>query len=155
MEARLTLDETYMRNAENWAKRSKALRKKTGAVLVKGNQTISDGYNGMPASTADDSCELKDVNGNYIFNEIGEMITNPLTLHAEANAILKLAANGGNGAAGTTLYCTLSPCPECAKLILQAKIVRVVFREWYRLRTGIEILQQYGVQCDYLPSLEQ
>lgn len=150
MQNRPSLDEVYLRNAENWALRSKALRKKTGAVLVKNSQTISDGYNGMPADSVDDCCELKDENGNFIFDETGQMITNPLVLHAEANAILKLVANGGFGARGATLYCTLSPCVECTKLILQSKITRVVFRELYRIPTGIHILEKYGVVCEQL-----
>lgn len=151
LQERLSLDETYLRNAENWALRSKALRKKTGAVLVQGNQTISDGYNGMPADSPDDCCELKDDDGNLIYTPDGELITNPLVLHAEANAILKLTANGGMGTKGATLYCTLSPCIECSKLVLQAKIARVVFREIYRIPDGIDILTKYKVKCDYLP----
>jgi dCMP deaminase len=148
---RPSIHEIYMRNAENWALRSKALRKKTGAVIVKnGNRTCSDGYNGMPAGSTDDCCELKDENGEFILNDKGEMITNPLVLHAEANAILKLAAAGGEGSEGTTLYCTLSPCTECAKLILQAKIKTVYYRELYRIPDGIDILQRYGVECIHL-----
>ena len=152
MNERITLDETYLRNAENWARRSKALRKKTGAVLVLENQTISDGYNGMPAGSEDDCCELKDGNGNFILNDQGEMITNPLVLHAEANAFMKLVANGGMGTKGATLYTTLSPCIECSKMVLQAKVSRVVFREIYRIPDGIEMLKRYRVQCDYLPA---
>jgi dCMP deaminase len=149
---RPSIHEVYMRNAENWATRSKALRKKTGAVIVaNGNQTISDGYNGMPAGSPDDSCEMKDENGNYVLNDKGEMITNPLVLHAEANAILKLAASGGKGAEDTTLYCTLSPCLECAKLILQAKIKTVYYREIYRIPDAIDVLKKYGVECIHLP----
>jgi dCMP deaminase len=152
---RLTLDETYMLNAFNWAKRSKAIRQKNGAVLVLNNQTISDGYNGLPADSKDDSCELKDTNGNYILNEKGEMITNPMTLHAEANSILKLAANGGPGAKGATLYCTTSPCIECTKLILQAKIARVVYNRVYRIDGGIEELRSRGVIVEQLTLEEE
>ena len=151
MNTRPSIHEVYMRNAENWATRSKALRKKTGAVIVFENQTISDGYNGMPADSEDDCCELKDENGNFILNDQGEMITNPLVLHAEANAIMKLAAHGGNGAKGTTIYCTLSPCFDCSKLILQAKIKTVYYRELYRKPDGIELLEKYGVECISLP----
>ena len=150
MDKRISLDEAYMENARTWAKRSKAIRKKTGAVIVLNNQTISDGYNGLPSGAADDSCELKDVDGNYVLNEKGEMITNQLTLHAESNAILKLVANGGRGTQGATLYCTLSPCVECTKLILQAKIKRVVYDEEYRITEGIDILRDYGVIVEQL-----
>ena len=148
---RISIDETYMRNAENWAQRSKAIRKKTGAVIVKNCQTISDGYNGMPSDSADDCCELKDENGAFILNDRGEMITNPLVLHAEANAIMKLAMFGSTGTEGATLYCTMSPCIECAKMILQARLVRVVYREVYRVPEGIEILKKYNIECVHLP----
>lgn len=150
MEKRLTRDEAYMENAHTWAKCSKALRKKTGAVIVLNNQTISDGYNGMPSGTVDDVCELHDAHGNFLLTEAGEMITNPLTLHAESNALLKLVANGGRGTQGATLYCTLSPCVECTKLILQAKIKRVVYDEEYRITEGIDILRDYGVIVEQL-----
>jgi dCMP deaminase len=140
-----------MENAKTWARRSKAIRKKTGAIIVLNNQTISDGYNGMPANALDDRCELHDpLHDTAILNANGEMITNPLVLHAESNALLKLVANGGRGTQGATLYCTLSPCVECTKLILQAKIARVVFDEAYRVLDGIDILRSYGVQVQQL-----
>ena len=147
MSTRPTLDSVYMQNALNWASRSKAIRKKTGAVIVKDCQTISDGYNGMPANSPDDCCELKDADGNIIVDPatLIPLYTHPLVLHAEANAILKLAANGGSGTKGATLYCTMSPCVECTKLILQAKIARVVYYEEYRNPEGIEMLRSYGV----------
>lgn len=137
MNTRPSIHGTYMLNAYNWAARSKAIRKKTGAVIVLDNQTISDGYNGMPAGTSDDCCEYT--------NELGELVTKPEVLHAEANAILKLAAAGGRGTAGATLYCTLSPCQECAKLILQAKIKEVYYHEDYRIMNGVDFLRSYGV----------
>ena len=140
---RLSLDETYMRNAENWALRSKAVRKKTGAVIVLNNQTVSDGYNGMPADSKDDCCE--------IITASGELITNPKVIHAEANAILKMAAYGGRGLQGATLYATLSPCINCSGMIIQTKIKRVVYREVYRLPDGLEFLQECGIICDQLP----
>jgi len=151
MTDRISLDEAYLQMAETWAKRSKALRKKTGAILVRDQQICSDGYNGMPKDSIDDCCELKDENGNFILTETGEMITNPLVLHAEANCLLKLTEKGGMGSKGSTLYVTMSPCPDCAKLILQAKIARVVYREEYRKTEGIEILRQYKVTVDHLP----
>lgn len=142
---RPSLDEIYMRNALNWALRSKAIRKKTGAVIVKDCQTISDGYNGRPAGAEDDCCEMRDENGEFILTESGQLITRPDVLHAEANAILKLAAHGGPGLKGATLYCTMSPCIECAKLILQSKIARVVYYEEYRINDGIQLLLEFGV----------
>jgi dCMP deaminase len=150
MKRRLTLDETYMLNALNWASRSKAIRQKNGAVIVLDKQTISDGYNGMPADSQDDCCELKNDHGEFVLSENGEMITNPMTIHAEANAILKLAAYGGRGAKGATLYCTTSPCIECTKLILQAKIARVVYNRVYRIDSGIEELRSRGVIVEQL-----
>ena len=142
MNTRPSIHCTYMLNAYNWAARSKAIRKKTGAVIVLDNQTldnqtISDGYNGMPAGASDDCCEYT--------NGLGELVTKPEVLHAEANAILKLAAAGGRGTAGATLYCTLSPCQECAKLILQAKIKEVYYHEDYRIMNGVDFLRSYGV----------
>ena len=150
MNDRIELDEAYMQMAEIWSLRSKAIRKKTGAIIVKDRQIISDGYNGMPAGTKDDCCELKNSNGEFVKAD-GELITNPLVLHAESNALMKLVANGGTGSAGATLYCTLSPCQDCVKLILQAKIARVVYREIYRIPTGIDILKEYCVICEHLP----
>lgn len=150
---RIEIDEAYMQMAEVWARRSKANRLQVGAILVKNGQIISDGYNGMPAGAEgdDDVCE-----------EYGEVDpadptspppikTKHEVLHAEANALLKLVANGGMGAAGATLYCTYSPCPECAKLITQSKVARVVFRNHYRLPEGVERLEKRGVKCEQLP----
>ncbi len=131
-----------MRNAYTWAARSKAIRKKTGAILVYNNQTISDGYNGMPANSIDDCCEYLDDEGN--------LITKPEVLHAEANAILKMAAHGGEGTEGAVLYCTMSPCIECAKLIIQAKIKKVVYHEKYRIIDGISILEKHDVIVEQL-----
>ncbi len=144
---RIDLDEAYMQMAEVWAKRSKANRKQVGALIVKDRQIISDGYNGMPAGDDDDTCE-------YWHREYGDrpgdytdvMRTKPEVLHAESNALAKIAENGGVGAQGGTLYVTMSPCFECAKLIKQAKIKRVVFREQYRETDGINFLKKRGVE---------
>ena len=148
---RISIDEAYMQMAEIWAIRSKANRLQVGALLVKNGRIISDGYNGMPSGSEgdDDVCE-----------EYGEwdpadpsspppIRTKSEVLHAEANAILKLAADSerGGGAEGATLYTTYSPCPECAKLIVQAKITRVVYRHHYRLPEGVERLEKRGVHC--------
>lgn len=134
---RIELDEAYMQMAEIWARRSKGNRLQVGALIVKDKQIISDGYNGMPAGDEDDVCE-------YWHN--GEMRTKPEVLHAESNALMKIAENGGTGAQDATLYTTYSPCFECAKLIKQAKIKRVVFRNQYRDSGGIEMLRKRGVE---------
>ena len=147
---RIDLDEAYMQMAEVWAQRSKANRKQVGALIVKDRQIISDGYNGMPAGDEDDTCEewyfdpARDREPGYT----GELRSKDDVLHAESNALAKIAENGGVGAQGATLYVTMSPCKECAKLIKQAKIRRVVFREQYRDTGGIDFLREYGVQVD-------
>ena len=141
---RIALDEAYMRMAEIWALRSKANRNQVGALIVKDRQVISDGYNGMPAGEVDDTCEFHDEQGN--------LVTKPEVLHAESNALMKLAENGGVGSQGATLYVTLSPCFECAKLIKQAKIERVVFRHQYRKTDGIDFLKRRGVDVHHLPA---
>lgn len=138
---RIELDEAYMQMAEVWAKRSKANRLQVGAVVVNNNQIISDGYNGMPSGSSDDTCE-------YWKDDI--LTTKEHVLHAESNAILKLAANGGMGARGATLYVTHSPCPECAKLIKQSGISRVVFRNKYRITAGIDMLSKLNVKVEHL-----
>jgi dCMP deaminase len=152
---RIELDEAYMQMAEVWARRSKANRRQVGALIVKDGQVISDGYNGMPAGEPDDTCEAvwfdpekvaADKEGTYL----GELITKREVLHAESNAISKLASKGGVGSEGATLYVTLSPCFECAKLIKQAKIARVVFREQYRDASGIDFLLTRGVKVEKL-----
>lgn len=139
---RIDLDEAYMQMAEVWAKRSKANRKQVGAIIVKDRQIISDGYNGMPAGEPDDSCE-------YVGTD-GQLHTKPEVLHAESNALTKIAENGGIGAQGATLYVTMSPCFQCAKLIKQSKIRRVVFREIYRDTEGLEFLASRGIEVTQL-----
>jgi dCMP deaminase len=135
-EERISKDEAYMQMAEVWAKRSYCVRKKVGALIVKDGQIISDGFNGTP-SGFDNCCE------------IDENTTNPIVLHAESNAILKIACST-QSSVGSTLYQTMSPCGECAKLIIQAKIVRVVFRELYRDASGIEILRSVGIEVEQI-----
>lgn len=144
---RLPLDETYMQMAEIWAKRSKANRLQVGALIVKDQQIISDGYNGMPSGVENDVCE-------YWHPDDGQFVlrTKPEVLHAESNALLKISKNGGTGAEGGTLYTTYSPCPECAKLIKQSRIARVVYRNQYRLLDGIVLLRKLGVTVDQLTS---
>lgn len=145
---RIDLDEAYMQMAEVWAKRSKANRLQVGCLVVKNSQIISDGYNGMPSGMIgeDEVCEEYGEAPEYVVR------TKPVVLHAEANALMKISENGGVGAQGATLYTTYSPCPECAKLIKQAKIKRVVYRRAYRLLDGVEMLRQLGVEVEQLSS---
>ena len=146
---RIDLDEAYLQMAEIWAKRSKANRKQVGALIVKDKQIISDGYNGMPAGDVDDTCEEWAVKADDP-TLTPFMRTKQAVLHAESNALAKIAENGGVGAQGATLYVTMSPCFECAKLIKQAKIKRVVFRELYRDVSGITFLSSRGVKVEQL-----
>ena len=130
-------DNRYLRMARIWAENSYCQRRQVGALVVKDNMIISDGYNGTP-SGFENVCE----------DEAG--LTKPYVLHAEANAITKIARSGNNSD-GATLYVTDSPCIECAKLIIQAGIRRVVFSKKYRLTDGIDLLRRAGIQVDYIP----
>lgn len=129
-------DERYLEMAQVWAKNSYCKRRQVGALIVKDRMIISDGYNGTP-SGFENVCE--DENG----------ITKPYVLHAEANAISKVAKSG-NSSEGATLYVTASPCMECSKLIIQAGIKRVVYMDEYRLLDGIELLRRAGIECVHL-----
>ena len=126
------LDLRYIRMARIWAENSYCKRRQVGAIIVKDKMIISDGYNGTP-SGFENICE--DENG----------LTKPYVLHAEANAITKIARSGNNSD-GATLYVTAAPCIECAKLIIQAGIKRVVYSEEYRLKDGMELLQRAGIE---------
>ena len=117
-----------------WAKNSYCKRRQVGALLVKDRMIISDGYNGTP-SGFENICE--DENG----------VTKPYVLHAEANAITKVAKSGNNSK-GATLYVTASPCLECAKLIIQSGISRVVYRDEYRLTDGVGLLRKAGIEVE-------
>jgi len=130
-------DHLYMKMARTWSENSYCERRKVGALLVKDQMIISDGYNGTP-SGFENKCE-DDNNVSF-----------PYVLHAEANAITKVARSN-NSADGATLYVTTSPCMECSKLIIQSGIKRVVYGEKYRLMDGVELLQKAGVQVDYMP----
>ncbi|HON54142.1 MAG TPA: dCMP deaminase family protein [Bacteroidales bacterium] len=125
-------DRSYLEMAEVWAKNSYCKRRQVGALLVKDRMIISDGYNGTPAGF-ENICE--DDEGH----------TKPYVLHAEANAITKVARSG-NSSLGATLYVTTAPCLECAKLIIQAGIVRLVYKEDYRVSDGIELLRRAGIE---------
>ena len=122
--------------ARTWAENSYCQRRKVGALLVKDQMIISDGYNGTP-SGFENCCE--DANN----------VSLPYVLHAEANAITKVARSN-NSSEGATLYVTASPCMECSKLIIQAGIKRVVYGEEYRIMDGIEILRKAGIEVVYL-----
>ena len=131
-----TLDYRYLRMDKIWAENSYCKRRKVGALVVKDKMIISDGYNGTP-SGFDNVCEDS------------RDLTLPYVLHAEANAITKLARSSNNSD-GSTLYVTASPCIECAKLIIQAGIKRVVYAEKYRLEDGVALLQRAGIEVIYL-----
>ncbi len=128
----LKYDKAYLRLAKSWSSLSHCVRKKVGAIIVKDGMIISDGFNGTP-SGFDNSCE----------NVQGE--THWYVLHAEANAILKVAKSSNN-CKGSTLYITLSPCKDCSKLILQAGIKRVVYQNLYKDASGLEFLKGAGIE---------
>ena len=127
-------DRRYLEMAEVWSHNSYCKRRQVGALIVKDRMIISDGYNGTP-SGFENICE--DENG----------VTKPYVLHAEANAITKVAKSG-NSSLGSTLYVTASPCLECSKLIIQSGIKRVVYRDLYRLHDGIDLLVRAGVEVE-------
>lgn len=132
MEKQNKFDKSYLEMAAVWAKNSYCRRRQVGAILVKDRMIISDGYNGTP-SGFENVCE--DDNG----------VTKPYVLHAEANAITKVAKSG-NSSDGATLYVTASPCMECSKLIIQAGIKRVVYLDEYRIADGVDLLRRAGVE---------
>ncbi len=132
IDKQIRYDKAYLRMALTWADLSHCMRKQVGALIVKDGMIISDGYNGTPAGF-DNCCE----------NEQGE--THWFVLHAEANAILKVAKSTNN-CVGATLYLTLSPCPDCSKLVLQAGIRRVVFINAYKDTTGLDFLRDAGLE---------
>ena len=133
MDKQELLDIRYLRMAQIWAENSYCKRRQVGALIVKDKMIISDGYNGTPVGF-ENVCEDD------------ENHTKPYVLHAEANAITKVAQRN-NSSKNATLYVTSSPCIECAKLIIQSGIKRVVFGEIYRLTDGIELLQRAGIEC--------
>lgn len=130
------LDCRYARMALIWAENSYCTRRKVGALVVKDNMIISDGYNGTPTGF-ENICE--DENN----------VSKPYVLHAEANAITKLARSA-NSSDGATLYVTASPCIECAKLIIQSGIKRVIYTEQYRLTDGVDLLRRAGIEVIFL-----
>ena len=130
------LDKRYLRMARIWSENSYCTRRKVGALIVKDKMIISDGYNGTP-SGFENVCELEDGT------------TKGYVLHAEANAITKIAKSG-NSSLGSTLYVTTSPCLECAKLIIQSGIKRVVYSEKYRIDDGIKLLERASIECVFI-----
>ena len=140
-EKQLTLDKRYIRMASIWAENSYCTRRQVGALIVKNQRIISDGYNGTP-SGFENVCED------------GNNVTKPYVLHAEANAITKIARSN-NSSDGATLYVTASPCIECAKLIIQAGIKRVVYSEKSRLEDGIELLKRANIEVVYINKEEK
>lgn len=131
------LDLRYLRMASIWSENSYCVRRKVGALIVKDKMIISDGFNGTPSGFPN-ICESP------------EGVTFPYVLHAEANAITKVARSN-NSSEGSTLYVTASPCMECSKLIIQAGIRRVVFSELYRITDGLDLLKSAGVETVHLP----
>lgn len=131
------LDKRYLQMANIWAENSYCIRRKVGALIVRDKMIISDGYNGTP-SGFENKCE--DDNN----------VTYPYVLHAEANAITKVAKSN-NSSQGATLYITTSPCVECSKLIIQSGISRVVFSEKYHKVEGLELLKKVGVEIIHIP----
>lgn len=136
-----TLDRRYLRMARIWSENSYCTRRKVGAILVKDKMIISDGFNGTPSGFPN-VCESD------------EGVTLPYVLHAEANAITKVARSN-NSSEGSTLYVSTSPCMECSKLIIQAGIKRVVFSDIYRITDGIDLLKDVGIEVVYLPIEEK
>jgi dCMP deaminase len=135
------LDKRYIRMANIWAENSYCIRRQVGVLIVKDKMIISDGYNGTP-SGFENICEDE------------QNLTKPYVLHAEANAITKIARSN-NSSDGATMYVTASPCIECAKLIIQAGIKRVVYSEKYRLEDGVNLLKRANIEVIYLDSTEQ
>lgn len=133
-------DRAYLRLAKSWALLSYCNRKKVGAIIVKENVIISDGYNGSPSGFPN---ECENINGE----------THWYVLHAEANAILKVAKSTNNSL-GATLYLTHSPCKDCSKLILQSGIKRLVFQEKYKDESGLDFLESAGIKIDQIINIE-
>ena len=138
-EKQIILDKRYLRMATICSENSYCARRKVGALIVRNQMIISDGFNGTPAGF-ENVCE----------DESG--LTKPYVLHAEANAITKVARSN-NSSDGATLYVTASPCMECAKLIIQAGIKRVVFNELYRISDGLDLLERAGIELVHIPDI--
>ena len=135
------VDRRYLRMARIWASNSYCIRRQVGALLVKDRMIISDGYNGTPAGFENECEDENDITKSYV-------------LHAEANAITKVAKSN-NSSDGSTLYITTSPCMECAKLIIQAGIIRVVYEEKYRITDGLDLLERAGIELVHIEDITE
>ena len=153
-EKQFRFDTKYLRMARIWAENSYAERRKVGCLIVKDNMIISDGYNGTPSGFENKCEDIRYIDeercrhckrGHCEGCDNIETFTKPYVLHAEANAITKLAKSN-NSSIGATLYVTLSPCIECAKLMIQSGITRVVYIEKYRITDGLELLERAGIE---------
>ena len=138
-EKQLKYDKAYLKMALEWAKLSYCSRKQVGALIVKDRMIISDGYNGTP-SGFENVCETDSGHTKWY------------VLHAEANAIMKVAAST-QSSKGSTLYITMSPCKECSKLIFQSGIIRVVYNIEYKDKTGINFLRKAGLEIVHIPNI--
>ena len=136
-EKQLAIDKRYLKMARIWATNSYCIRRKVGALLVKDKMIISDGYNGTPSGFENECEDESDTTKSYV-------------LHAEANAITKVAKSN-NSSDGSTLYITTSPCMECSKLIIQAGITRVIFEEKYRITDGLDLLDRAKIDLVHIP----
>lgn len=153
MADQLSLDRAYIDMAQRWGRLSKANRKKVGCLIVKDGAIISDGYNGTPRGF-DNTCEISIMPEsigpeNLSDHPSNTLITKPEVLHAESNAITKLAKST-QSSVGATMYVTISPCIECAKLIIQSEISRVVYGKLYRNSEGIDLLNKANISTEIL-----
>jgi len=150
------LDRAYMDMALRWSELSYAKRKKVGCLIVKNGAIISDGYNGMPSGFTNNCETIKSSDRPIVVDDEGnlvegtyELITKPEVLHAESNAITKLAKST-QSSINSTMYITISPCVDCAKLIIQSGISRVAYRELYRDKKGINLLEMANIQVNQI-----
>lgn len=143
MASQSKLDEAYLQMCQVWSQLSRAKRKKVGCLIVNNGVIISDGYNGTPKGF-DNNCEFKLDKGDP-----STLTTKPEVLHAESNAITKLAKSN-QSSSGSTMYITIAPCIECAKLIIQSEISRVVFKNYYKNKDGIKILKKAKIKVEKL-----
>lgn len=141
VEKQEAIDKRYLKMARIWASNSYCIRRQVGALLVKDKMIISDGYNGTPSGFENECEDENDSTKSYV-------------LHAEANAITKVAKSN-NSSDGSTLYITTSPCVECAKLIIQSGIIRVVFQEKYRITDGLDLLERAEIELVHITEIEE
>jgi dCMP deaminase len=140
VDKQLAIDKRYLKMARIWASNSYCIRRQVGALLVNEKMIISDGYNGTPSGFENECEDEHDMTKSYV-------------LHAEANAITKVAKSN-NSSDGSTLYITTSPCVECAKLIIQSGIIRVVFQEKYRITDGLDLLDRAKIELVHIAEIE-